>query len=77
MKFITATMTKEELLNVIEDCQAELNLRKEEEKTKLISDFENAFYALKDAHIDIRYTDYQQEAYKILIDDMDNFDFDG
>lgn len=75
MTLVTTSMTKEELLNTIEDCQAELDFRRKEEKIKLIKDFENAFCALKDAHIKIRYTDYQQDAYRILIDDVDNFEF--
>lgn len=75
MNLITDTMTKEELLNVIEECKAELEFRRKEEKVKLIKNFENAFCALKDAHITIRYTDYEQEVYRILLDDIDNFEF--
>lgn len=75
MNLVTDIMTKEELLNIIEECQAELELRRKEEKAKLIEDFENAFSALVDAHISIRYTDYQQEVYRILLDDINNFEF--
>lgn len=76
MKIMTNSMTEKELLDAIEDCQAELEFRKKEIKAKLIKDFENAFLALEDAHIKVRYTDYEQEAYRIFIGDVDNFEFD-
>lgn len=76
MKLVTASMTKQELLDAIEECQAELDFRRNEEKRKLITDFENAFFAMKDAHIAIRYTDGTQGAYGILIDDIDCFEFE-
>ena len=75
MKLVTASMTKQELLDIIEECQAELNFRRKEEKEKLITNFNNAFNALKDANIIIRYSDYEQEAYRIILDDIDCFDF--
>ena len=75
MKLVTASMTKQELLDIIEECQAELEFRREEEKKELITNFNNAFNALKDANIIIRYSDYEQEAYRIVLDDIDCFDF--
>ena len=75
MKFALTAMTKEEILNIIQDCQAELDSRKKEEKMKLIKNFENAFFALLDANIKIRYSDYEQEADRILLDDIDCFEF--
>lgn len=76
MKFALTDMTKEEILDIIQDCQAELDSRRKEEKIKLIRDFENAFFALKNAEITIRYTDYEQEADRILIDNITHFEFD-
>ena len=76
MKLVTATMTKQELLEAIEECRAELDFRRNEEKRKLIADFENAFFALKDASIKIRYTDETQEAWRIILDDVDCFEFE-
>ena len=75
MKLVTTSMTKEELLDTIEECQAELDFRNREEKKELIMDFKAAFFALQDAHIKIRYSDSEQEAYRILIDDVDCFEF--
>lgn len=75
MKFALTAMTKEEILDIIQDCQAELNSRRKEEKMKLVKNFETAFYALWDANITIRYTDDEQEVDKILLDDIDCFEF--
>lgn len=76
MKFATASMSGKELREMIEECQAELDFRRDEEKKKLVADFENALFALKDAGIKIRYTDETQEAWRIIIDDIDCFEFD-
>lgn len=76
MKFALTAMTKEEILNIIQDCQAELVSRQKEEKMKLIKNFKNAFFALKDARIAIWYTDEKQEVFELLVDDFDNFEFD-
>lgn len=75
MKLVTNAMTKTELFDIIERCQAELDSRKREEKAKLIESFQKAYFALKDADIKIRYSDYEQEAYRILLDDFENFEF--
>ena len=76
MKLVTASMSGKELREIIEDCQAELDFRRDEEKRKLIADFENAFFALKNANIKIRYTDDEQEAWRILLNDVECFDFE-
>lgn len=75
MKLVTTNMSEKELREIMEDCQAELDFRRNEEKRKLITDFENAFFALKNASIAIRYSDDEQEAYRILLDDIDCFEF--
>lgn len=76
MKLVTTSMTKQELLDIIEECQAELDFRRDEEKKKLVADFENAFFALKNANIKIQYTDETQEAWGIILDDVDCFEFE-
>lgn len=76
MKFTLTAMTKEEILDIIQDCQAELVSRQKEEKMKLIKNFKNAFFALKDARTTIWYTDEKQEVFELLLDDFDNFEFD-
>lgn len=75
MKLVTASMSGKELREMIEECQAELDFRRDEEKKKLVADFENAFFALKDGGIKIRYSDETQEVYRILIDDVGRFEF--
>ncbi len=75
MKLVTSTMTRRELVGIIEQCQAELDSRKKQEQEELIENFQRAYFALKDRDIKIRYDDYKQEAYRILLNDWENFEF--
>lgn len=75
MDIHASQMSNEELQAVIAECEKEMQNRRRQFRAKLIDDFEKAFYALKENGISIRYSDYQQEAYRTYLDKFDNFDF--
>lgn len=75
MNFDASQMTSEELQAVIAECEKEMQNRKRQFRARLIDNFEVAFRALRNNGISVRYTDHEQEAYRLYIDDFDNFDF--
>ena len=75
MEINASQMTTEELQAVIAECEDELQYRKRLFREELINNFQMAFNALRNNGIAVRYSDYQQEAYRTYIDKFDNFDF--
>jgi len=75
MEFNVSQMTEEELRAVIAECEQEMQKRRNQFREKLINDFEKAFCALRENGIVVRYSDYEQEAYWLYLDQLDNFDF--
>lgn len=75
MEINASEMTTEELQAVIAECENELQYRKNLFRKELIDNFQIAFNALRNNGITVRYSDYQQEAYRTYIDKFDNFDF--
>lgn len=75
MDIHASQMSNEELQAVIAECEKEMQYRRRQFREKLINDFEKAFCALRENGIAVRYSDYQQEAYRTYIDKFDNFDF--
>lgn len=75
MDIHASQMSNEELQAVIAECEKEIQYRRRQFREKLINDFEKAFCALRENGIAVRYSDYQQEAYRTYIDKFDNFDF--
>lgn len=75
MEFNVSQMTEEELRAVIAECEQEMQKRRRQFREKLINDFEKAFCALRENGIVVRYSDYEQEAYRLYLDQLDNFDF--
>ncbi len=61
-----------ELQELMELIQNERTRRENEAREKLISNFQKAFYDLRDAHIVIRYDDYDEDFY---LEDWDRFEF--
>ena len=75
MEINASQMSNEELQAVIAECEDELQYRKSLFREELIDNFQIAFNALRNNGIAVRYSDYQQEAYRTYIDKFDNFDF--
>lgn len=67
--------SNEELREIAKRCNSELDYRKTLQKEKLISDFKSAFSALQEAGISIRFSDYEQESYRVVLDKFDHFEF--
>lgn len=68
--------SRTDLEAILKEINGELQRRRNAEREKLIEDFKKAFYAVKDAGIDIRYLDeyeYEQDTY---LRDWDCFSFD-
>ena len=76
MNIFVKQMSDEELRAVVLECEKEMRYRERQFKAKLIDDFKVAFYTLKNNGVSIRYSDYEQEADRIYLDDFDNFEFD-
>lgn len=68
-------LTDSDLRSLQEDIAEEIHSRKEAKKAELIEDFKSAFNALREAGISIRFSDYQQESYRIVLDKFDHFEF--
>lgn len=68
-------LTDSDLRSLQEDIAEEIHSRKEAKKAKLIEDFKSAFNALREAGVSIRFSDYQQESYRIVLDKFDHFEF--
>jgi hypothetical protein len=68
-------MTDKELQAVIVECEKEMQYRRKQFREKLITNFKDAFCALIENGISIRYSDYEQEAERIYIHDVDEFEF--
>lgn len=75
MEFNVSQMTEEELRAIIAECEQEMQKRRRQLRDELINDFEKAFCTLRENGISIRYSDYEQEAYRLYLDQLDNFDF--
>lgn len=75
MDIHASQMTNEELQAVIIECEREMQNRRRQFREKLIDDFKIAFCALRNNGISVRYSDYEQEAYRTYLDKIDNFDF--
>ena len=75
MEINASQMTTEELQAVIAECEDELQYRKRLFREELINDFEKAFCALRENGIVVRYSDYEQEVYRIYLEKLDDFDF--
>ena len=75
MEFNVSQMTEEELRAVIAECEKEMQKRRRQLREKLINDFEKAFCALRENGIVVQYSDYEQETYRLYLDQLDNFDF--
>jgi len=74
-KIIISELTDEELLNLIVDCKAEITNRKDQQGKKLIDDFKKAFQALTDNNIVVRFSNEQEDIYRVLAENIYQFDF--
>lgn len=75
MDIKASQMTDKELQAIIDACEDELQYRRMLLKEKLIDNFKAAFCALRENGIAVRYSDYEQNAYRTYLDKFDNFDF--
>ena len=65
--------TDEELKQAVSACQNEIYRREAERKDNLVENFRQAFYALGEANIAIKYCDRYGDS--IYIEDFDDFHF--
>ena len=75
MEFNASKMTNEELQVIIVKCEQEMQSRKKQRNETLIKNFKEAFCALRENYICLRYTDEEQEVYRAYIEDFDGFEF--
>ena len=74
-KTIISELTDEELLTLIADCKAEMADRKNQQMKKLTDDFKKAFQALIDNNIVVRFTNPEEDIYRVLVENVYQFDF--
>ena len=64
-----------ELQKLMDIIQKERTRRENEAREKLISNFQKAFYDLRDAHITIKFYDNEWEENPVYLDNWDGFEF--
>lgn len=69
------SFTNEELRRLCAQIEAEEMRRRRANRTKLIEDFRNAFIALDEAQIYVRYGDEWDDCGGIYLSKWDNFEF--